>query len=99
MLEETREVLGEVWKNGGRGVWESVLKCGGRRGGSGKVLGEMCCNHASHVIGCCNHASYVTFLDLLFSPCMLQRLSFCCFIPFLVLSDYTVCYLCILFLC
>ena len=51
------------------------------------------------VFGCCNHASHVTFLDLLFSPCMLQRLSFCCFFPFLVLSNYTVCYLCILFLC
>ena len=40
-----------------------------------------------------------TMLDLLFSPCMLQRLSFCCYFPFLVLSNYTVCYLCVLFLC
>ena len=52
-----------------------------------------------YIFGCCNHASHVTFLDLLFSPCMLQRLSFSCFFPFLVLSNYTVCYLCILFLC
>ena len=53
-------------------------------------------SHQLNVNGCedCNHASHVTFLDLLFSPCMLQRLSFCCFFPFLVLSNYAVCYLC-----
>ena len=56
-------------------------------------------NNVCYVFGCCNHASHVTFLDLPFSPCMLQRLSFCCFFPFLVLSNYTVCYLCMLFLC
>ena len=49
------------------------------------------------IVGCCNHASHVTFLDLLFSPCILQRLSFCCFFPFLVLSNYIVCYLCIMY--
>ena len=49
--------------------------------------------------GCCNHASHVTFLDLLLSPCMLQRLSCCCFFPFLVLSNYTVYCFFILFLC
>ena len=36
MLEEMREVLGEVWENVERGM-ESVLGCGGRRGGSGEV--------------------------------------------------------------
>ena len=33
---EMRDVLGEVWKNVGRGM-ESVLGCGGRQGGSGEV--------------------------------------------------------------
>ena len=33
MLEEMREVLGEVWKNVGE-VW---TVCGGRRGRSGEV--------------------------------------------------------------
>ena len=41
----------------------------------------------AEIYGCCNHASHVTFLDLLFYPCMLLRLSFCCFFSFLVLSN------------
>ena len=40
----------------------------------------------------CNHASHVSFLDLPLFSCMIQRLSFCYFFPFLVLSNCTVYY-------